>query len=139
MSAWFGRVGAGKDALPDNKPSVWLVTDASFKESDAKAVGAGCEEEGVPLAWFTQNAKNVGSGSSSELARVACLRSRLETGIGICPERKGAIALFSVADAPYLERDVNTPSRLRWLGQTAARISKGEPIMYETEGVDGHE
>ena len=131
MSAWFGRVGG--DALPDDKPSVWLMTDASFGESEASAVASGCEEDGVPLAW------DVKSGSSSELARTACLRSRLETGIGIGPERRGAIALVSVADAPYLERDAPTPSRLRWLGQAAARISKGEPIVYETEGMDGHE
>jgi hypothetical protein len=131
MSAWFGRVGGG--GLPESKPSVWLLTDASLGESEARAVAAGCEEEGVPLAW------DVKSGSSSELARAACLRSRLETGIGIGTERQGAIALVSVADAPYLERDADTPSRLRWLGQTAARLSKGEPIVYETEGTDGHE
>jgi hypothetical protein len=137
MSAWFGRVGGG-EGLPESKPSVWLLTDASLGESEARAVAAGCEEEGVPLAW------DVKSGSSSELARAACLRSRLETGIGIGTERKGAIAkgaiaLVSVADAPYLERDADTPSRLRWLGQTAARLSKGEPIVYETEGTDGYE
>jgi hypothetical protein len=131
VNAWFGRAGDG--ALPDGKPSVWLLTDASFEESEARAVAAGCEEEGVPLAW------DVKSGSSSELARAACLRSRLETGIGIGPDRKGAIALVSVTSAPYLVRDADTFPRLRWLGQTAARISKGEPVVYETEGTDGHE
>ncbi|MDR1649036.1 MAG: glycerol dehydratase reactivase beta/small subunit family protein [Synergistaceae bacterium] len=131
MSVWFGRAGGG--VQPDDRPSVRLITDESFGESEARAVASGCEEEGVPLAWDAE------SGSSAELARSACLRSRLETGIGIGSDRRGAIALVSVPDAPYLERDADTPSRLRWLGQTAARLSKGEPIVYETEGTDEHE
>jgi hypothetical protein len=128
VNAWFGRAD---DALPEGKPAVWLLTDASFEESEAGAVASGCEEEGVPLVWGAE------SGSSSELARAACLRSRLETGIGIGRDRGGAIALVSVPDAPYLERDADTPSRLRWLGQAAARLSKGEPMVYETEGTEG--
>ncbi|MDR1977483.1 MAG: glycerol dehydratase reactivase beta/small subunit family protein [Synergistaceae bacterium] len=134
MNAWFGRVG-GRDALPDNKPSIWLVTDPSFEERDARLVASGCEEEGVPLAW------DVKSGSSSELARMACLRSRLEVGIGIDSGHRGAIALVAVNDAPYIERDAGTPARLRWIGQAAARMSKGQPIINETQrrGMDGHE
>ncbi|MDR1651734.1 MAG: glycerol dehydratase reactivase beta/small subunit family protein [Synergistaceae bacterium] len=125
MSAWFGRVGS-PDALPETKPSVWLVTDPSFDEASARHVAAGCEEEGVPLAW------DVRSGNSPDLARIACLRSRLEVGVGIDSERRGAIALVSVANVPYLERSAATPGTLRWLGQTAARMSKGEPVMAET-------
>jgi hypothetical protein len=126
MSAWFGRVGS-QDALPDNKPSVWMVTDPSFKYEDALFVAIGCEEEGVPLAW------DIKPGSSPELSRMACLRSRLEVGIGIDSFRKGAVSLVSVTDAPYIERDAGTPARLRWLGQTAAKISKGEPIAKENQ------
>ena len=126
MNAWFGRVGS-KDALPDNKPSVWLVTDPSFGVEDAVIVAAGCEEEGVPLAW------DIKSGTSADLSRMACLRSRLEVGIGIDSRRKGTISLVAVTGAPYIERDVDTPARLRWIGQTAAKVSKGEPIAKETQ------
>jgi hypothetical protein len=137
VSVWFGRADGGVQA--DDRPSVRLMTGVSFGESEARAVGSGCEEEGVPLVWDVL-ALDAESGSSAELARSACLRSRLETGIGIGPDRKGAIALVSVPDAPYLEWNADTPLRLRRLGQTAARLSKGEPIVvYETEGTDGHE
>ena len=125
-SAWFGRVGS-KDALPDNKPSVWLVTDPSFTYEEALYVAAGCEEEGVPLVW------DIKSGASAELSRMACLRSRLEVGVGIDSHRKGTLSLLAVTDDPYIERDIGTPARLRWLGQTAAKISKGEPIAKETQ------
>ena len=126
MSAWFGRVGS-KDALPDNKPSVWLVTDPSFTYEEALFVAAGCEEEGVPLAW------DIKSGASAELSRMACMRLRLETGVGIDSNRKGDISLVAVTDAPYIERNADTPARLRWLGQAAAKMSKGEPIAKETQ------
>jgi len=126
MNAWFGRVGS-KDALPDNKPSVWLVTDPSIDVEEASIVAAGCEEEGVPLAW------DIKLGTSAELSRMACLRSRLEVGIGIDSLRKGTISLVAVTDAPYIERDADTPIRLRWMGQTAARMSKGESIAKETQ------
>ncbi len=123
MSAWFGRAGGG-DALPEGKPAVWLVTDASFSEAQARVVGAGCEEEGVPLAW------DVADGAADALARKACHRSQLEVGIGIDSRRNGAISMITVTEAPYVERTADTGAHLRWLGQTAARLSKGEPI-YE--------
>jgi hypothetical protein len=126
MNAWFGRVGS-RDALPDNKPSVWLVTDSSISYEEALFVAAGCEEEGVPMAW------DIKSGSSAELSRMACLRSRLEVGVGVDSHRKGALSLVAVTGAPYMERKADTPARLRRLGQTAARIAKGEPIAIETQ------
>lgn len=120
MSAWFGRVGAG-DALPDDKPCVWLITDASWSEGDAKAVAAGCEEEGVPLAW------DVRSGAAAELARAACLRSRLEVGIGLDAGGEAAIALVHVSGLPYITAAAEL-EKLRWIGQAAARMSKGQPL-----------
>lgn len=125
MNAWFGRVGS-VGALPENKPSVWMITNQSFSTVDAEAVASGCEEEGVPLAW------DIKSGTSAELARMACMRSHLKVGIGIDASKRGSIALVSVTEAPYIERAADSPAGLRWLGQTAARISKGEPVTKET-------
>ena len=121
MSAWFGRVGT-KDALPDGKPCVWLITDLSWTEDDAKCVAAGCEEEGVPLAW------DVRSGSAAELARAACLNSHLEVGIGLDAGREAAIALVHVSEHPYVTQLAEGPEKLRWIGQAAARISKSQPV-----------
>lgn len=126
MNAWFGRVGS-VGALPENKPAVWMMTDPSFSPDDAAVIASGCEEEGVPLAW------DIKSGTSAELARAACMRSHLRVGIGIDGSGNGSIALVAVTEAPYIEGGANSPARLRWLGQTAARISKGEPVALYKE------
>jgi hypothetical protein len=125
MNAWFGRVGS-VGALPENKPSVWMISDETLSLNDAAIVASGCEEEGVPLVW------DIKSGTAPELARMACMRSHLKVGIGIDSAKKGSISLVAVTNAPYLERGADSPERLRWLGQTAARLSKGEPIARET-------
>ncbi len=124
MSAWFGRVGT-KDALPDGKPCVWLITDPSWTEEDAKYVAAGCEEEGVPLAW------DVRPGDAAELARKACLSSHLEVGIGLDAAKGAAIALVHVSDRPYVTGAAEDVEKLRWIGQAAARISKSQPVPEE--------
>ena len=103
-----------------------MITNQSFSAENAEAVASGCEEEGVPLVW------DIKSGTSAELARMACMRSHLKVGIGIDASKKGSIALVSVTEAPYIERGADSPAGLRWLGQTAARISKGEPVTKET-------
>jgi len=121
MNAWFGRVGSS-GALPDGKPSVWLITSPSWTEEDAKLVAVGCEEEGVPLAW------DVKPGSAADLAREACLRSHLEVGIGIGEGKEAAIALVHVSDRPYVTGSAERPGELRWFGQAAARISKSQPV-----------
>lgn len=121
MSAWFGRVGT-PNALPEGKPSVWLITNSSCTEADAKKLAAGCEEEGVPLAW------DVRPGSAAELARAACLRSHLEVGVGIDEKNEAAIAIVHVSDHPYVTGIAEGPEELRWFGQAAARISKSQPV-----------
>lgn len=121
MNAWLGRAGTS-DALPSEKPSVWLLGDGSITEAAARGIGAGCEEEGVPLAW------DVRPGDASDLARAACMSSRLEVGIGLDSSGEAAIALVSVTDRPYLRFPVRDAADLRWIGQAAARISKGQPV-----------
>jgi hypothetical protein len=121
MNAWFGRVG-GADALPEKMPAIWLVTDPACPESSARFIANGCEEEGIPLAWYAKE------GGADELARFACLRSQLEVGIGLAADGSSAIAVVAVTDKPYISVGPGTAARLRWLGQAAARISKSQPI-----------
>jgi hypothetical protein len=106
-------------------PAIWLVTDPSYPEAEARRVADGCEEEGTPLAW------SVRSGDTKELARFACLSSQLEVGIGIGRDGSAAIALVAVNNEPYIEMDAADVRQLRWLGQAAARISKSQPIPAE--------
>jgi hypothetical protein len=107
-------------------PAIWLVTDPSYPEDDARRVADGCEEEGTPLAWSVRN------GETKDLARFACMSSQLEVGIGIGRDGSAAIALVAVDKEPYIELDALNARKLRWLGQAAARISKSQPIPSET-------
>jgi len=101
---------------------VWLITDSSWTEADAKRIAAGCEEEGVPLAW------DVRQGEAADLARTACLSSHLEVGIGLDAVKSAAIALVNVSDRPYVTEVAEGAEKLRWIGQAAARISKSQPV-----------
>jgi hypothetical protein len=112
-------------------PAIWLVTDPSYPEAEARRVADGCEEEGTPLAW------SVRSGDTKELARFACLSSQLEVGIGIGRDGSAAIALVAVNKEPYIELDAVNARQLRWLGQAAARISKSQPIPAEVPAAIG--
>ena len=116
-NAWFGR----KDEFPNEKPSVLLLIGGGLDESLARHVGAGCEEEGVPLCWDYQD------GTAAELSSSASNRSRLEVGVGLDPEG-GSISLLKIPSVPYLQRKGIAPAELRWIGQVAARLSKGEPL-----------
>lgn len=129
MSAWFGRVGT-PGALPDGKPSVWLITNSSLSEEEAKRLAAGCEEEGVPLAW------DVRPGNAADLARAACLSSHLEVGVGIDERKEAAIAIVHVSDRPFVTGIAEGPENLRWFGQAAARISKSQPVPEKREPVN---
>lgn len=131
MSAWFGRVGT-PNALPDGKPSVWLITDSSWAEEDARRLAAGCEEEGVPLSW------DVRPGKAADLARAACLSSHLEVGVGIDEKKEAAIAIVHVSDRPYVTGIAGGSEELRWFGQAAARISKSQPVPDKRESGNLH-
>jgi hypothetical protein len=129
MNAWSGRVGS-ENALPETMPAVALITNKRRCEELARYVGAGSEEEGIPLSW------DVSDGLAADLARRACMSSRLEIGIGVDERGNGAIAMVTVTGAPYIERRADTPEDLRWLGQAAARISKSQPINRERVNVE---
>lgn len=117
MNAWFGR----KDEFPAEKPSVLLLVRDGLDESLARHVGAGCEEEGVPLCWDYQD------GRAEELSSLASNRSRLEVGIGLDAEGS-SISLLKIPGVSYIRRKGTAPAELRWIGQVAARLSKGEPL-----------
>jgi hypothetical protein len=110
-----------KDA-PTDRPAVTLLAAPSVPEEAIGALGAGSEEEGIPLVWERLD------GEASALAREAARRSRLEVGIGL----DGRAASVTPAKFPeergvYLhEEGPDLP--LRWIGQAAACLVKGEPL-----------
>ena len=120
MSAWFARKGE----FPNEKPSILLLMSSRLDEASARYVGAGCEEEGVPLCWDYQD------GKAEELSSLASVRSRLEVGVGLDAEG-GSISLLKIPGGSYLQSKGVSPAELRWIGQAAARLSKGEPLPVE--------
>jgi hypothetical protein len=126
MNTWFGRVGT-ENALPEKMPSVWLVTDMSCPEEYARFVAAGCEEEGIPLSWHVQ------PGNSHELSYFASTRAQLQVGIGLDGNGIGAVSIVSLPGQPYVSEEARTEESLRWLGQVAAKLSKGQPLPLKKQ------
>lgn len=116
MNPWCRPVAQEKQ----ERPTLVLLLDR--EEAFALAVGAGCEEEGIPLVWERAE------GGADELARKAAGRSRLEVGIGLDRE-VGAVtfAKYPSSEA-YLRVEAEDMKTARWLGQAAARFVKSKPL-----------
>lgn len=118
MNPWCRPVAEAKR----ERPTLLLLLGCGQEEAVALAVGAGCEEEGIPLVWERSE------GGADELAREAAGRSRLEVGIGL--DGKVGAVTFAKYPSPkaYLHIDVENLKTARWLGQAAARFVKRKPI-----------
>ena len=101
-----------------SEPLVLALVASGVAEESVRALRAGFEEEGVPLA--VQRAE----GGGHELGRVAAGRALLGIGIGIGPD--GACAVLAAAPgASYLTA---APADLRAFAQDAARIAGRRPL-----------
>ena len=117
MSAWLGQWGH----FPETKPAVFMLLGGGLPDDYIELIGAGCEEEGVPLCW------DYHQGEAFSLAQDASKRSRLEIGIGV-DNASVCVALRKVPMGPYVTLKGYSRENLRWIGQAAARLSKGQPI-----------
>lgn len=118
------QFGAHLAKVEKDRPCVVLLISEDCPESSVRWVSAGCEEEGVPLAWDRKPGLKAAS-----LAKEAAKISKLEVGIGL-DEREGAVTLLSMLDyPPYIVSSYGSIVELRWLGQVAARLVKGEPLV----------
>jgi hypothetical protein len=93
MASWCGHIGES----PRERPAVVLLFSPFLDPDVAVTVGAGSEEEGVPLVWDTME------GTAEVISRQAALRSRLEVGVGITSEAC-AITLVKHTQGPYILR-----------------------------------
>jgi hypothetical protein len=84
----------------------------------ARALAAGCEEEGVPLRC------EPASGEAHALARAAARRSPLGLGIGGDAERL-VLVLAAAPGRPYLEA---ASRAARGFGHAAARVAARRPL-----------
>lgn len=130
MASWCGHIGES----PSERPAVMLLFSPSLDPGIAVTVGAGSEEEGVPLVWDTME------GTAEAISRQAALRSRLEVGVGITSDAC-AITLVKHTQGPYILRQgpgsfgssekTALKKTLRWLGGAAACLAKGQPLPDE--------
>ncbi len=130
MASWCGHIGES----PRERPAVVLLFSPFLDPDVAVTVGAGSEEEGVPLVWDTME------GTAEVISRQAALRSRLEVGVGITSEAC-AITLVKHTQGPYILRKgpgsfgssekTALKKTLRWLGGAAACLAKGQPLPDE--------
>jgi len=118
-----------KDIEEQNRPVIVLLLSEGCPDEWAMHVGAGCEEEGVPVAW-----KKMSNGRASFLAKEAAVLSRLEVGIGV-DEKESAVTTFSLSEhPPYITAfHGGDPLVLRWLGHNASRLVKREPLLDKEE------
>lgn len=115
--------------IQENRPVVVLLLSDSCPEEWVRHIGAGCEEEGVPLAWGRRS-----EGRASSLAKEAAVLSRLEVGIGV-DRTESAVTMFSLSEhPPYITAfHGGNPLILRWLGHNASRLVKREPLLDKDE------
>jgi hypothetical protein len=124
MGVWCGPA----NEHTSERPCIVLLQDPGIDDEWSFQVGAGCEEEGIPLAWRSR------SGNAHELARYAASESHLEVGIGLSGS-EGAITFAKYPEkTAYLHETLKGPSYLRWLGQAAARFVKREPVPPLPDG-----
>jgi Dehydratase medium subunit len=101
-----------------SEPLVLALVAPGVPEAALRALGAGFEEEGVPLAVERRE------GSGHELGRAAAARAVLGLGIGVGGD--GGCAVLAAAPAsPYLQAQL---CDLRAFAQDAARIAGRRPL-----------
>jgi hypothetical protein len=123
------------DELPlvaqDRRPTVRIIT-CHVSDRELLPILWGLEEEGIP-----GEVQSVSSGDAVALAKQAAHMSALNVGIALSGE-EGKVVLHhrDLADGSPLFtvalRGVQN-AQLRLLGTNAARLVKGEPLVFEDD------
>lgn len=115
----------------DKIPSVLILVLGSFPEQALALILWGIEEEGIPF-----EIRQAVEGSAQDLARQAAFASILNVGIGINgQEGKAALYHRDLGEkGPLFSLDLSElfQLRLRYLGANAARLVKGNPLLFES-------
>ena len=101
-----------------SEPLVLALVAAQVPEAALRALTAGFEEEGVPVALESAE------GTAHELGRAAAARAVLGLGIGV--DALGCAAVLAAAPGvPYLQASL---ADLRAFAQDAARVAGRRPL-----------
>ena len=117
-------------SMRDKRPAVWIFVLQPVPEETIMPILWGLEEEGIPTEQ-----RDAAGGSAEILAKEAADGSPLNVGIGI-HGTEGEVVLHHrdlPGDAPLFSfgaMDLN-PTMLRILGMNAARLVKGDPLVFE--------
>lgn len=114
------------------RPAVWIFASRPMPEDAVSVILWGLEEEGIPAELSV-----VSAASAEALAKEAAAGSPLDVGIGVNGADEVAALhhrdlgsgrpLFSVATS------ASHAMQLRRLGTNAARLVKGNPLVFHEE------
>jgi len=116
------------------RPAVWILVGEPVPEKSMECILWGLEEEGIPA-----EIREAQAGPIEVIAKQAADGSRLNVGIGI-DGNKQVIALHH-RDLPVekplflLEAENFQSAQLRRLGANAARLAKGNPLLFQDDHV----
>ena len=116
----------------NSKPVVRIYVIGSVPETVIQYICWGLEEEGIPAAI-----QKVSNGSTEALAKKAADASKLN--VGICVNGDSEKIVLHHRDLPgdkplfVLTAEDFHITRLRTLGTNAARLVKGDPLVFEKE------
>ena len=108
------------DKMAVDRPCVMLSLHKPVDEKVVDYIGAGCEEEHIPVAWSVAD-------DLSETPHDVSLRSRLQVGI-VAEQGRAYIGVVHLPGKIWLDAEMKTQQLWRWLGQAAARVVKSQPM-----------
>jgi len=126
---------ANEGFSPDDvRPAVWIMVAEPVPEKNIEYILWGLEEEGIPA-----EIREVRSGSAEVIAKQGADSSHLNVGIGIDGNEQAVVLhhrdlpiekpLFSLEAADFQS------AQLRRLGANAARLAKGNPLLFQDDHV----
>jgi len=116
------------------RPAVWILVAEPVPEKSMECILWGLEEEGIPA-----EIREAQAGPIEVIAKQAADGSHLNVGIGI-DGNKQVVALHH-RDLPVekplfsLEAENFQSAQLRRLGANAARLAKGNPLLFQDDHV----
>jgi len=108
------------DKMAHDRPCIVLSLHEPVDKKVVDYIGAGCEEEHIPVVWSVAQ-------DLSETPHDVSLRSRLQIGI-IAEQNRAYIGVVHLPGKIWLDAEMKTPEDWRWLGQAAARVVKSQPM-----------
>jgi len=126
---------ANEGFSPDDvRPAIWILVTEPAPEENIEYILWGLEEEGIQA-----EIRKVRSGPAEVIAKQAADSSHLNVGIGV--DGNEQVVVLHHRDLPgetplfSLEAEDFQSVQLRRLGANAARLAKGNPLLFRDDHV----